>query len=279
MRFNCQPKQIGCVFILSIICWLSLSSQSWALDKTSTGFYYPTGSATWPQTCGIWLGRDANNGGCYEPTGVYHIGQDMIISQASAIYAISDGDVVKIYTTDASDDYGLGTGNSVIFVKHTLKDGSQFLGVYMHVRPSVHEGDHVTGGSSIATVGPYQYSVPHLHFAIHPSLAVPTTNWGRMPNSAWGGDNNGFVDPINWLMTKSPPGSNDTDIYVGINGSDSNGGGTSTPFRTVRHAIDTANAIQSVTIHIAPGTYNEKVSTNKHIHFVTWGSGIVRIGG
>ena len=190
---------------LATFCLLMTSSVL-ALDKTSTGFFYPTGSGTWPATGGNWMSRDAAHGGGYT-SGYYHIAQDMVKPEGSNVYAISDGDVVKIYTTNSTDDYGIGTGNSVIFVKHTLQNGNQFLAEYMHVRPVVHEGDHVYGGNTIASIGPYQYDVPHLHFGIHPSLSVPTTSWGRMANSAWSGTN-GFVDPVNWIQTQSPSGSN-----------------------------------------------------------------------
>lgn len=39
------------------------------------------------------------------------------------------------------------------------------------------------------------------------------------------------------------------------------------------------NGSQASTVHIKPGTYGEKIGTSKHIHFVTNGSGTVRIGG
>ena len=50
------------------------------------------------------------------------------------------------------------------------------------------------------------------------------------------------------------------------------------PFKTVLQAVNAASATQA-TIHIKPGTYGEKIGTGKHIHFVTWGNGTVRIGG
>ena len=73
--------------------------------------------------------------------------------------------------------------------------------------------------------------------------------------------------------------ANDVDIYVSLSGNDSNNGSSGSPFRTVARAIVQANATQPVTIHISLGTYGEKISTGKHIHFVTNGSGTVRIGG
>jgi len=73
---------------------------------------------------------------------------------------------------------------------------------------------------------------------------------------------------------------NDTDIYVDKgNSAQGQDGSAGNPFNTVKAAVDKANATQPVTIHIVPGTYSEKIGTSKHIHFVTNGSGTVRIGG
>ena len=72
----------------------------------------------------------------------------------------------------------------------------------------------------------------------------------------------------------------DTDIYVDKgNSAQGQDGSARNPFNTVKAAVDKANATQPVTIHIVPGTYSEKIGTSKHIHFVTNGSGMVRIGG
>ncbi len=89
-----------------------------------------------------------------------------------------------------------------------------------------------------------------------------------------------FTDPQTFLTSYRAVGSgnNNIDIYVS-GGGGSGDGSVNSPFNTVKAAVDRANATQPVTIHIKPGTYGEKVSTNKHIHFVTWGSGTVRIGG
>ena len=55
-------------------------------------------------------------------------------------------------------------------------------------------------------------------------------------------------------------------------------GTAANPFKTVLQAVNAASATLA-TIHIAPGTYGERIGTSKHILFVTWGSGTVRIGG
>ena len=111
-------------------------------------------------------------------------------------------------------------------------------------------------------------------------------NWSTNKNDGHGADNNPlnsgyfsyYYKPIHDLLAK-PVTLSTTDIYVSLNGNDSSNGSASTPFRTVRHAVDIANATQPVTIHITSGAYGEKINTSKHIHFVTSGSGTVRIGG
>ena len=81
------------------------------------------------------------------------------------------------------------------------------------------------------------------------------------PNMPPGG---GSVDPANPYVDGS---YNGTQIGTAAN-----------PFKTVMQAVNAASATQA-TIHIKPGSYAEKVSTSKHILFVTWGTGTVRIGG
>lgn len=74
-------------------------------------------------------------------------------------------------------------------------------------------------------------------------------------------------------------GGSTTDIYVSLSGNDGSNGSSGSPFRTIKHAIDAASGTQPVTIHIAPGSYGEKIGTGKHIHFVVNGPGIVQTGG
>ena len=74
-------------------------------------------------------------------------------------------------------------------------------------------------------------------------------------------------------------GGSDTDIWVDGGYSGAQSGTQASPYSTVKAAVDRASATQAVTIHIKPGTYSEKIGTNRHIHFVTNGPGTVRIGG
>ena len=69
-----------------------------------------------------------------------------------------------------------------------------------------------------------------------------------------------------------------TNLYVDGSYNGTQIGNASNPFKTVVQAINAASATQA-TIHIKSGTYGEKVGTTKHILFVTWGTGTVRIGG
>ena len=79
----------------------------------------------------------------------------------------------------------------------------------------------------------------------------------------------------------TPPGSggfDPADPYVDSSFNGTQVGTAANPFKTVMQAINAASTT-SATIHIKPGIYGEKISTSKHILFVTWGSGTVRIGG
>jgi parallel beta-helix repeat protein len=74
-------------------------------------------------------------------------------------------------------------------------------------------------------------------------------------------------------------------LYVAPTGSDANPGSESAPFQTIQHAADLAKPGTSV--HVAPGTYQENVSSTVHgtpaarIRFVSdtkWGARIVGSG-
>ena len=195
--------QASLVLLLILLILATGTRDAFAQARSTTGFVYPIGSATWNHAGGAWLERDAAHGGNYTD-GMYHTGEDMLAPLGASVYAISSGDVVKIWTTYGNDVYGIGPGNSVIFIRHTLQNGSQFLACYMHVRPTIAEGDHVSAGQVIANVGPW-YDVTHLHFGIHQSTVVPTTSWGRMANYQWP-NTNGFVDPVAWLNSQTPAG-------------------------------------------------------------------------
>jgi len=176
----------------------------------------------------------------------------------------------------------------------------------------------VHGGDIIGYTMPYPKSVDHCHFAVNldgffvnvtsptikyidsagqTSTAVVSVGWGRgayLPSGwcTYKGQNltllqsspapglRGFVDPLSFITTYRTVGSGPSnEIYVSTAGNDSSNGSSGSPYRTIQHTVNQASSTQAVTIHVAPGTYGEKISTSKHIHFVTWGSGTVKIGG
>jgi murein DD-endopeptidase MepM/ murein hydrolase activator NlpD len=141
--------------------------------------------------------------------GKYHLGQDIEADVGDNVYAITDGVVAYIsYSTD------WGSGNLGIVLRHKLSDGTELLALYGHVRSDVSIGDNINSGESFATIGPYD-SIAHLHFGIHPGLTMPETHWGAMNLASWpdpnaspgdpnGPDTNGFVDPLDWIATRTP---------------------------------------------------------------------------
>lgn len=180
------------VLVVSLLVGLD-AQEVWAIDQTSTGFFYPTGTNNLSSYAG-WLASGCNSNQDYFKN-LYHLGKDIKAARGTAVFAISDGEVAYISKN------GWGQDNLGIVLKHTLNDGSQFLALYGHVRSTVKKGDKIRAGSKFATIGPY--SPPHLHFGIHPGLTMPNTNWGRMPCTSWP-DTNGFVDPIDWITSMVP---------------------------------------------------------------------------
>ena len=183
------------------------------LPKSGTGFYYPIGRRSWDHGGGGWLSQGPSGPDDHDPNkkyteGYYHIGEDMLAPEGSSVYAISKGTVKKIYTTSSNADedkrtWYIGPGNSVMFIEHTLSDDSKFLGMYMHIRPKVREGQEVNAGDEIATIGPW-YNAPHLHFGIVPGTRWPASSMGRMRLPFNPRNTNGFVDPVDWLEHKTP---------------------------------------------------------------------------
>jgi len=169
--------------------------------KQSYGY---DGACTYYNYAG-WLARGDKG---HYLSGRYHLGQDMEADVGDNVYAITDGVVAYISYTN------WGSGNLGIVLRHKLSDGTEFLALYGHVRSAVSISDNIASGESFAIIGPYD-TIPHLHFGIHPGLTIPPTNWGSMPLSSWpdpnaypgdpnGPDTNGFVDPIEWINTRTP---------------------------------------------------------------------------
>jgi len=197
-----------CLFVTS--CF----AQQATTTETSTGYFYPLGTTSFytaPPDCGTWLGRDSANGGCYT-AGDYHIGFDFLFNNGQdalnkPAFAISTG-VVKLISTNGWSCSGDPNTNIALAIQHTRSDGTTFYAVYGHLQASLNvyqQGDVVSGGTQIGTIGVWCRG-DHVHLGIFPVATMPQTNWGLMPDSAWGTSNqdNGAVDPLNWITTSSP---------------------------------------------------------------------------
>ena len=169
------------VFVFSEVC---------ALERSSIGFFYPTGRALLSSDCG-WLA----SGSDYLP-GFCHIGHDFAAGFNSPVYPISDG--VVVYKSEG--DWGYG--NIALLVKHTA-DNQEFLALYGHITTDLSEGSKVYTGIPFAKVG-WLDTGCHLHFGVLSGIIVPEkSGWGKLPISS-PQNTNGFLDPINWINTKIP---------------------------------------------------------------------------
>jgi len=198
--------KVGCFTTLTV---LALASWASAQSRLATGFYFPV--TTFVSTgCSYYLARDAAHGGCYPYNGYYHLGYDIRAAAGSPVFAIAAGSVAKIESDNA--------GNIAMYVRHTLSDGSPFHALYGHVRSTLRVGDTVLAGATIATVGPYAATASHLHFGISPGATVPPGSYEIGVNAYWP-STNGFADPINWVMTKSPASITTSRLTVTVTGS------------------------------------------------------------
>jgi len=199
-------------YLLVLFLILFCCGNVFALDKTSTGFYYPIGENNFDSACGLWLERDSGHGGCYF-NGRYHTGVDMMTwtttGEESEVYAVADG--IVVYRHCSNDSWG--PGNCALFIRHKLLNGDEFIALYGHLRTSLQQGDKVYAGKVIGRTGPYSGGI-HLHFGLIPDNIIPGTNvangigWGRMGNQhwneSWPNKTNHFVDPIHFLNTHYP---------------------------------------------------------------------------
>lgn len=202
-----------------------------SMPITDTGFAYPTGlpptkdraygyadAHTYYEYAG-WLARsDEDHYGSHDADR-YHIGQDIPAVEGTAVYPITDGEIVYVSTN------GWGTGNIALIVKHRVKNDNdngnseEFLALYGHIRPNsdlvlpstsgpVNPPIKLCSRVQFATVGPWE-QVPHLHFGIHPGLDIPSQMGFLQISTQWPNKNdlpttNGFVDPIAWMTTHTP---------------------------------------------------------------------------
>ena len=174
------------------------------IELTKTGFIYPVGKSE-PYIYAGWLATNESNPPYYD--GFYHIGQDMEAEVGDPVFAITDGEIIYVSVS------GWGVSNYGLLLKHKTDTGQEFLALYGHIRPILqdlyylHSGYvnpsiPVKAGEIFATIGPYN-SMPHLHFGVRPGSDVPPAPWGRQPMAIWS-DANGFINPMDWITTKTP---------------------------------------------------------------------------
>ena len=207
------------------------------------------------------------------------------------VKAIYDGVVASVLYEAIS--HGHGWGNCLIIEHTNVPDAGTIYSCYAHMsgfNGTWAKGQSVSKGQVIGYVGTTGNSTgPHLHFQIDKDYSdysgfhpwFPTS-----PITVNTPDSNGDVlrhtiNPMKFVqdhMTVSGGSVDPANPYVDGSYGGTQVGTAANPFKTVAQAISVASTTQA-TVHIKPGTYSEKVSTSKHIHFVTWGNGTVRIGG
>lgn len=218
-------KSVYLVTILVMVCMLTNSAD--ALDKTSTGFYYPIGESNFDQANGGWLyglpGYPQYGDG---KQGVYHVGVDMMTRETdpsnenSRVYSIAYGKVIYVHQ---SSDWGTtnGVNNVMVFIQHQTKSGTYFIGYYGHLQAQLADGvakdETVVAGQLIGYTGDYltSESGAHLHFGIRKGTSINPSPWGRIPDTQANQEavdpvtgakpfTNGFIDPIAFIRNNYP---------------------------------------------------------------------------
>ena len=178
--------------------------------QTSTGYFYPLGTSSFytgcPNNGGIWLGRDAANGGCYL-SGEYHLGYDMFNSSTgmySPAYIMATGTVIYVDPNSSWNLNGQPNNNTAVFVSSSTASGTNYVTVYGHLLRStvnVQAGDVVTAGTQIGQIG--YWTPDHVHIGIWPNYSsLPPSPWGMEPNYNWNFANN-TTDPLAWITSSS----------------------------------------------------------------------------
>ncbi len=106
-------------------------------------------------------GTDANG------NPLYHEGVDVIAKTGTPIYAVSDGTITRMSTSNR--------GGIQLYL--TRSDHTYFFHAHLSAYAAgLKVGDTVTAGQLVAYVGQTgdaQFSVPHLHFEVHPGGGAP----------------------------------------------------------------------------------------------------------
>src|SRR3989344_7299821 len=98
-------KSVLNAMILVMVVFVSIGLP---IDKTTTGFYYPTGISNLTGDT-KWLASGCNGNSGYF-TGEYHIGHDFHANLNAPVYAIADGEVITIsYNNWGTDIIGFAS--------------------------------------------------------------------------------------------------------------------------------------------------------------------------
>lgn len=174
------------IFLFVVVLILLVSQVCQAIDKTATGFYYPTGKADFRVSRSGFFG--ATNADGYRPMSVWHCGTDILGNLNDPVFAVCDGEVVKISKSGWSDS-DKDPDNFAYIIRHILANGEKFIAIYGHLRRPwfFQEGDKVSAGQIVGYLGPWKYGV-HLHYGVYQdrkdpySGRFPDRGYGRLPN-------------------------------------------------------------------------------------------------
>jgi hypothetical protein len=126
----------------------------------------------------------------YSNFGFHHGAVDIVASYGESVYAIDDGEIVKLYRDGNSSRENV----SVLYVKHKTSTGKEFLAIYGHsyTIAGLFVGSTVKKGQKIGTIKRFG-SPDHIHFGIGLDVNCHTQRFGGIKCS--------IVDPINFLKT------------------------------------------------------------------------------
>ena len=238
--------------------------------QSPTGFYWPTDIGD-PKAYNNWLAANCSwvenkNYKTINNIDYYHIGMDIIGAEGDKVFAIADGTIVGFSPPNSNsskwatvvaggDPSGWGNGNIAILIDHQLVTGSHFVAVYGHIKydpnNKIHTGETTTvrGHDVLGLMGPY--SSPHLHlgiFEIKPG--GPKTDLGHLgmlacPKTAPIQDTNGFTNPYEWLITRTPKNQTETiptSVPCPLPAATPQSSRMSEPVTPVRNLIEAINA-------------------------------------
>jgi len=154
-----------------------------------------------------------------------HTGVDMgmdNVSVGDSVYAIANGTIIgrRLQCTGSTGTYNM----SVTFIRHSISNGEEFIGIYGHTKPKGVDCTNVSDNSEFIYDGWRYYSsttkIPiskgqavgslvkfgdtHLHFGLakgNTSYATLSAGWGRYTGST---PPSHFIDPEDYLASKSP---------------------------------------------------------------------------